>query len=93
MVGHSVSKGRYFYYRCRHTYSGNFEGTCDSRYVSAEPLERTVLEQIVKILADPQRILEQANNLNGQSFDESRAIRVGKELEKVEEQQAKLADL
>ena len=65
MVGQSMAKGRYAYYRCRRSYAGNFEATCASKYVPVAPLERTVLEQVINILADlyingslPQNILE-----------------------------------
>ncbi len=61
--------------------------------MAVAPLERTVLDQIVKILADPGRILAEAKHLSEQGLDASRAIGVGKELEKIEEQQRRLADL
>ena len=93
MVGQSMAKGKYSYYRCRHSYAGNFEEVCDSRYVRVNSLERTVLEEIAKILADPKRILEEAKHLNAQSFDCSRMKRVSRDLEKIEEQQVRLADL
>ena len=93
MVGQSMAKGRYAYYRCRRSYAGNFEANCDSKYVPVAPLERTVLEQVIKILADPERILAEARHLNAQEVDKSRAIGIGKEIEKIEEQQRRLADL
>ena len=93
MVGQSMAKGRYAYYRCRHSYAGNFEATCDSKYVPVAALERTVLEQVIKILADPGRILAEAKHLSEQWVDQSKAIGVEKELEKVEDQQRRLADL
>ena len=31
MVGQSLAEGRYAYYRCRRSYAGNFEATCDSK--------------------------------------------------------------
>ena len=81
-----MAKGRYAYYRCRHSYAGNFEATCESKYVPVAQLERTVLEQVIKILADPERILAEAEYLSGQEVDGSRAIGIGKEIEKIEEQ-------
>ena len=93
MMGQALAKGRYAYYRCRHSYAGKFEATCDSKYVPVAPLERTVLEQVVEILADPERILREANRFGEHEVDESREIGIGKELEKIEEQQHRLADL
>jgi len=93
MVGQSMAKGRYAYYRCRRSYAGNFEATCASKYVPVAPLERTVLEQVINILADPGRILAEAQRFSEQEVGESRAINVEKELEKIEDQQRRLADL
>ena len=93
MVGQSLAKGRYAYYRCRRSYAGNFEATCASKYVPVAPLERTVLEQVIKILADPGRILAEAQRFSEQEVGESRAINVEKELEKIKAQQLRLADL
>ena len=93
MVGQAMAKGRYAYYRCRHSYAGKFEATCDSKYVPVERLERTVLDQIINILADPARILSEARHLNAQEVYESRAIDIGKEVEQIEEKQRRLADL
>ena len=88
-----MAKGRYAYYRCRHSYAGNFEATYDSKEVPVAPVERTVLEQVIEILADPARILAEAKHISELGVDESRAIGIGKELEKIEEQQRRLADL
>ena len=93
MVGQALGKGRYVYYRCRRSYAGSFEAACDSKYVPVAPLERTVLEQVVKVLADPARILAEARHLDGQEVDETRANDIAKEIEKIEAQQRRLADL
>ena len=88
-----MAKGRYACYRCRHSYASNFEATCDSKYVPGAPLERTVLEEVIKILADPERILAEAKHLSEEGIDESRAIDIGNEIEKIEARQRRLADL
>ena len=88
-----MAKGRYVYYRCRRSYAGNFVGTCDSRYVVVDPLERVVLEQVVEVLSDPQRILDEAKHLYAQQLDTTRLEAVAHELRQVEEQQGRLADL
>jgi len=93
MVGQTLGKGRYVYYRCRRSYAGSFEATCDSKYVPVGPLERTVLEQVVHVLSDPARIIAEACHLNGQEMDTTRANGITSELKRIEEQQRRLADL
>ncbi|MGE5594823.1 MAG: recombinase family protein, partial [Hyphomicrobiales bacterium] len=60
MVGQSMQKGRYRYYRCRRSFSGGFEGKCESTYVRGDSLEGAVREEIIRVLADPAIILRQA---------------------------------
>ena len=93
MVGQALGKGRYVYYRCRRSYAGSFEATCDSKYVPVAPLEQTVLEQVLAVLSDPARIIVEARRLSGQEVDESRAKDIAEEIGKIEDQQRRLADL
>jgi site-specific DNA recombinase len=93
MVGQALGKGRYVYYRCRRSYAGSFEATCDSKYVPVAPLERTVLEQVVSVLSNPARILAEVRHLNGQEIDETQAKGISNEIAKIEDQQRRLADL
>ena len=73
--------------------SGQLRGGLWFQTSTVEPLERTVLEQVANILADPQRILEEAKHHDGQWFDEARANRVDEEPEKIEGRQGRLANL
>ena len=75
-----MTKVRYLYYLCRRSYAGNFEETCYSRYVLVEHLEHVVLEQIANVLADPNRILEEANHLNDTEFDTREITAINEEL-------------
>ena len=93
MVGQTLGKGRYVYYRCRRSYAGNIEATCDSKYVPVEPLEQTILEKVIEVLSDPARIVAEARHLNGQEAGESRAKDIAEQVGKIEAQQARLADL
>jgi len=93
MVGQALGKGRYVYYRCRRSYAGSFEATCDSKYVPVAPLEKTVLDQVIEVLSDPARIIAEASHLSGQKVDEGRAKDIAEEIGKVEDQQRRLADL
>ena len=93
MVGQSLGKGRYVYYRCRRSYAGSFEATCDSKYVPAASLEKTVLEQVIEVLSDPSRILAEARHLDAPDLDDTRAREIAEEVGKVEEKQRRLPDL
>ena len=55
-----MQQGRYRYYRCRRSFSGGFEGKCESTYVRGEALEYAVRQEIVRVLADPHIIVRQA---------------------------------
>jgi len=88
-----MAGGRYAYYRCRRSYAGNFEKTCESKYVPVAPLEKNVIGQIIEILADPNRILAEAKHFSERGTNESKKIAVNGELKTIEEQQRKLADL
>lgn len=93
MVGQSLGNGRYVYYRCRRSYAGNFEATCDSKYVPVKRLEQTVLEQVIEVLSDPARIMAEARHFNGKEVEENRARDIAEEIGKIENQQRRLADL
>lgn len=93
MVGQSMQQGRYRYYRCRRSFSGGFEGKCDSTYVRGEALEDAVREEIVRVLADPDIILRQT----GAQRDAEATVDLDEEAERqlaeVIEQQKRLARL
>ena len=93
MVGQALARGRYRYYRCRRSYAGFSEGKCDSRYVRTELLEKVVLEEVAKLLANPGRILEEARRLNQGDADLGQLEALDNELNGVEEQQRRLAKL
>jgi len=93
MVGQSQWKGRFCYYRCRRSFSGDFEGTCDARYIRMEKLDRTVLEQLSLVLSDPDRILDEARRMASQNTDAGRLEAIKREMGHVEEKQRRLADL
>ena len=93
MVGQAHAGGRYRYYRCRRSYSGPFEGKCDSRYVRVELLERLVLNEVAKVLSRPDRILVEARRLSREGTDSAAIEAVQSELKQVEEQQRRLTRL
>ena len=68
-------------------------GTCDSRYVRVELLERLVLKEVAKVLSRPDRILSEAKRLSRQGSDTAAIEAATSELEQVEEQQRRLTRL
>ncbi|MSQ15327.1 MAG: hypothetical protein EXR50_05640 [Dehalococcoidia bacterium] len=93
MVGHALAKGRYRYYRCRRTYSGYAQGSCDSRYISVETLEQTVLCELARVLSEPRVLLSEARRLNGDDGEAVRKTELQRKLNAVEAEQRRLARL
>ena len=93
MVGQALQRGRYRYYRCRRSYAGFSDDLCDSRYVRAKKLEGIVLEQLVQILSDPNRLLDEARRLDGASGLSSDLAIITDKIGAVEAQQGRLARL
>ena len=63
MVGQSVQRGRYFYYRCNRLYLSDEEKRCSSRQVRKDALESAVLGVIEDLLADPELAIGMAERL------------------------------
>ncbi len=61
--------------------------------MAVDLLESTVREQIVELLADPQRILEEAKYLNDQEVDSAQLEAMDREISQIEVQQRRLARL
>jgi site-specific DNA recombinase len=93
MVGQALQRGRYRYYRCRRTYAGRHELSCQSRYVNAAALEQTVLREIEKLLADEGRILEEARLFVAQDTYTANPEILQTELDNIEAQQKRLVRL
>ena len=51
------------------------------------------MEQVIEVLSDPARILAEARHFNAQTMDDSRAKDIANQIEKIEDQQRRLADL
>ena len=65
MVGQSVHRGRYFYYRCNRLYLSDGEKRCTSRQVRKDALESSVLGAIEDVLAEPELAIGMAERLRG----------------------------
>ena len=93
MVGQVHSGGRCRYYRCRRSYTGYFEGSCDAKYIPVDVLERAVLKEVAKVLSHPQRIMEEARRYEDGRQDIRREEQLAVELKEIEQRQARLAKL
>lgn len=93
VVGQALANGKYRYYRCRPSYSGAYEGKCDSRYIKVDLLERTVVEQVAILLSDPDRVLREILELNREAVGSARPNEIDRELGKIEERQRRVAHL
>ena len=93
MVGQVLMKGRYSYYRCRHSYGSQWDKRCDSKYVATATLEGAVMHAIADLLADPDRIISEAIRLTGADVETSQLERVDDELRAVEARQRRLVRL
>jgi site-specific DNA recombinase len=61
MVGQTLTvKGSpYRYYRCRHVYDKNTNGSCTARYIRGEALEQAVWGEVKRVLAAPAIVLQE----------------------------------
>lgn len=93
MVGQVLMKGRYAYYRCRSRYVGREDSTCPSKYVRCEALEDAVRSSLLDVLANPQRIIEEARRLSEAQPSSHELTTVLTGLKEVEEKQRRLVKL
>jgi len=93
MVGQSLGRGRYRYYRCRRSYSGGFEGRCGAGYVRQDDLEGAVRDELARVLADPEMILRQAAAQAETAPPDRDPAELERRIAEVAEQQQRLARL
>lgn len=95
MVGQNIGRTekRYRYYRCTKGTSGPGQPTCDSKYVRADALERLVRDELAAVLADPTVVVAEARRASAADAGTVRAEDLRRQLDDVEAQQSRLADL
>ena len=93
MVGQSLQKGAYSYYRCRQSYGNRWQRQCTGRYIRSETLESAVRGALVELLADPARVLVEARRLQNSKAPTRELAAVSKALEGVEGRQRRLVRL
>lgn len=93
MVGQSVHRGRYFYYRCNRLYLSDPEKRCSSRQVRKEALETAVLNAIEGVLADPELAIGMADRLREGADHAPRLADLARTLRHLDESHDRLVDL
>ena len=93
MVGQSLQRGRYRYYRCRRSYAGPRDDRCSSKYVRKEALEASVRESLRDVLAEPDRVIAEVRRASEQRVDAEALARFEAEISDVEAQQRRLVKL
>ena len=93
MVGQSVQRGRYLYYRCSRLYDPDEEKRCASRQVRTEVLEPAVLGAIEDVLANAPLAVAMAERLNEGTDNVARLAELERELGRLGDSQARLVDL
>jgi hypothetical protein len=92
MVGHALMRGKYRYYRCIKAY-GDREPRCSSRYVRVNTIEQVVLDEIAKVLTDPELVMGEARRLNAERAPAARLARLHSQSESIQEKQRRLVRL
>ena len=93
MVGQSVQRGRYFYYRCNRLYLSNAEKRCSGRQVPKDALETAVLGAIEGVLANPELAVGMAEQLREGMDNAAPLAELARELSHVDDSQDRLVDL
>ncbi len=93
MVGQSVNRGRYLYYRCNRLYLSREDKRCASRLVRKEVLESAVRDTIGDVLANPELAIGMAERLRGGTDHAARLTELTRELSHLDESEDRLVDL
>jgi site-specific DNA recombinase len=92
MVGQTL-QGRYKYYKCRRSYAGPHHDRCDSVYVRASDLEGAVKQEISRVLANPERILEEHIRLVGAEGSVQHSADLTRQMEQIDKRRHRLVKL
>ncbi len=93
MVGQSVNRGRYLYYRCNRVYLSREDKRCTSRLVRKETLEDAVRSTLEDVLAQPELAISMAERLWEGTDHAARLAELARELSHLDDSQDRLIDL
>jgi site-specific DNA recombinase len=91
MVGQTLQRGKYPYYKCRRAYAGPKNDRCDTRYIRAKDLESSIKEHCARVLSDPSLILREVDHASLLTYD--RVERSRTQIQKLETQRKRLIRL
>ena len=92
MVGQTL-KGRYRYYRCRRAFAGPKHDRCTALYVRADALEQAVKAEAVRILANPELVVAEAERLRTQDVAQVDEVDINSQLTSLENRRGRLLKL
>ena len=95
MTGTILSR-RYRYYQCVNARSSTYRpATCSAKYVPAEPLERSVWPEVVKILDDPNVVLAELDRRrdSAKPYRQTDVTRITRELKTLDRQRERILRL
>lgn len=93
MVGQTLMKGRYRYYRCRRSYAGPRADRCASPYVPKGPLEDAVQAALVGVISEPRILMAELRAQCHEEPTDDRASNLDREIGEVEAKQRRLVKL
>ncbi|MCC6238098.1 MAG: recombinase family protein [Dehalococcoidia bacterium] len=93
MVGQTLLKGRYRYYRCRRSYAGPRADRCESPYVPTELLEDAVRTALVDLVANPETLLAETRQRFCADPATTRRDSLDREIADIEAKQRRLVRL
>jgi len=93
MVGQTLMKGRYRYYRCRRSYAGPRADRCASRYVPTGPLEEAVQAALAGVVSEPRILMAELRARCRREPTDDRASSLDREIGEVEAKQRRLVKL
>ncbi len=93
LTGHTENRGRYHYYRCTQSTGRRAEPRCRASYIRKSVIEESIREELIRVLTDPERLLEEARRYFETDSQHSRASEDAARLQKLEEKQRRLIRL
>jgi site-specific DNA recombinase len=95
MVGHTLtSKGRaYPYYGCRHAYDRHTKERCAAKYVRAVDLETGIWQEVKRVLASPEIVLQELKQQQDRKTDENEVTQLEKEIVSLQDREKRLVRL
>ncbi len=95
VVGQNMTgpSGSFRYYKCRNLYDKRTGHDCDAKYIPAELLERSVWEEIRRVVNQPEVVLQELEQQDRPQIDPAEIKRLTDEIAAIEEREKRLIRL